>query len=182
MLGHQEHRPSDLRMPHAQHRPPDPRKPHHDRRLPKRSDGLSAAWGWQGVSRMSPRLRHVPWLAAATQGDLSGRWLLNPPLALSPRPPVWYHHLACPLYAGQSRVHGPPALRLALSPDAPGGGPRCRTGDAWGAQFGAVRRALPSLSHARQHGSLDAVLSGVPTGSGPAGAHLPGPGDADRWL
>jgi hypothetical protein len=45
----------------------------------------------------------------------------------------------------QSGVHGPAALRLALSPDAPRGGPRCPVSHMRGAQFGAVCGPLPSL-------------------------------------
>ena len=65
------------------------------------------------------------------------------------------------MYEVQSRVHGPPALRLALSPDAPGGGTRCLTGDAWGAQFGAVRRDLPYLSHGALSRGVWTILVGL---------------------
>ena len=50
------------------------------------------------------------------------------------------HHLACPVYKVQSGVHDPPPLRVALLPDAPGGGPRCPVGHAWWTEFGAVRQ------------------------------------------
>src|SRR6266511_3730765 len=61
---------ADLRMTHAHHQPPDPRKPDYHRGFSRRSDLRSAAGRWQGVSRMYPRLRHVPRLSAETQGDL----------------------------------------------------------------------------------------------------------------
>src|SRR5262245_19309804 len=38
-------------------------------------------------------------------------------------------------------------LRLTLSPDTTSGGPRRLAGNAWGAQFGAVCRDLPYLTH-----------------------------------
>jgi hypothetical protein len=45
------------------------------------------------------------------------------PLPLCARPPGRGHHLASPVYEMQSGVHGPTALRLALSLDVTGGGP-----------------------------------------------------------
>ena len=84
------------------------------------------------------------------------------PLALCPCPPGWAHHLACPVHHVQSGVHGPAALRLALSPDAPGGGPRCPVGDAWRTQFGAVRGDLAYLAH----GALSPGLCVWPPESG----------------
>ena len=47
------------------------------------------------------------------------RWVPDAPLALCPRPSGRGHHLAYPVHDVQSGVHGPPAFRLALSPDAP---------------------------------------------------------------
>ena len=62
-------------------------------------------------------------LSAETQGHLSRRWVPDPSLALCPRPPGWAHHLAAPVHDVSRGVHRAPALRLALSPDAPGGRP-----------------------------------------------------------
>ena len=112
----------------------------------RRSDLLSAAWRWQGVCRMCARLPPVPWLSAQTQGDLSRRRVPDAPLALCPCPSGWGHHLAHPVHDVSSGVHGPAPLRLALSPDATGGGPRCPVGHAWRPQFGAVRGDLPYLA------------------------------------
>ena len=74
----------------------------------------------------------VPWLSAQAQGDLSRRRVPDASLALCPCPPGWAHHLAHPVYEVQSGVHRPAALRLALSPDATGSGPRCPVGHPWG--------------------------------------------------
>ena len=102
----------------------------------------------------------------AHKASCGGGGCLPPPLPLYACPAGWSHHLACPVYAMQSGIHGPPALRLTLSPDAPGGRPRCLTGHAWRAQFGAVRCALPSLPMALYrlvcafgHSSLVTVLT-----------------------
>ena len=73
-----------------------------------------------------------------THGDLSRGRVSDPPLALRPCPPGWSHHLAHPVCEVQSGVHGPPALRLTLSLDAPRRRPQRPVGDAWGAEFGAV--------------------------------------------
>ena len=124
------------------------------------------AWRRQGVSRMCPRLPPGPRLSAQTQGDLSRGRVPDAPLPLCPCPSGWGHHLAYPVHDVQSRVHGPPPLRLALSPDATGGGPRCPVGHAWGPQFGAVRghlhispMALYRLVCAFGHQSLVTVLT-----------------------
>src|SRR2546429_953861 len=82
-----------------------------------------------------------------THAPLSGGSPPPPPLPLSPGPPGWDHHLAHPVYHVSRGVHRASALRLALSPDAPGGGPGCAVGDAWGAEFGAVCGPLPYLPH-----------------------------------
>src|SRR5712691_1676901 len=81
IVGHQQHRPSDLRMTHAQHDPPDPRKPDHHCRFSQRSDLLSAAWRRQGVCRMRARVPPRPWFSAHTQDDVSGRGMPDPPCA-----------------------------------------------------------------------------------------------------
>jgi hypothetical protein len=44
-------------------------------------------------------------------------------------------------------VYHSAACRLALPPDATGGGPRCSVSDPWRAQAGAVRGHPPSLPH-----------------------------------
>src|SRR5438067_1191319 len=93
----------------------DARKPHHHCRFPERSDVLPAAWRWEGVPRMCPRLRDVPGLSVHTQGDLS-RWRMpDTPLLLRPCPPRGAHHLADTVHDVSRRVHGSAALRLALS-------------------------------------------------------------------
>ena len=53
----------------------------------------------------------------------------------------------CPMHYLQSRLHGPAALRLALSLDATRGGARCAVGHPGWPQLGAVRGDLPYLSH-----------------------------------
>src|SRR4029450_2940989 len=58
--------PEDLGGTHGHSGATDASKPHHHRRLPERSDVLPAAWRWEGVPRMCPCLRHVPWLSAHT--------------------------------------------------------------------------------------------------------------------
>src|SRR4029077_15872698 len=103
---------------------------------------LSAAWRWQGVCRMRPRLSPGPRLSTRPQGDLSGRRVPDTPLALRPSPSGRAYHLAHPVHHVSRGVHGAPPLRLALSPDAPGGGPRCPTGDAWRTECRALCRAL----------------------------------------
>src|SRR5712692_497587 len=67
--------------------------------------------------------------------------------ALYACPSGWHLDLASPVYDMQSGVHRPPAFRPALSPDAPGGRPRCPVGYARWPQFGAVRGDLPYLAH-----------------------------------
>src|ERR671932_1076888 len=94
---------------------------------------------------MCPRLRDVPRLSIETQSHLSWGWMSDAPLALCPCPPGWRHHLADPMYHVSCGVHRPAAFYLALPPDASGGGPGCTVGHARRPQFGAVRRALPSL-------------------------------------
>src|SRR5215813_14369004 len=111
---------------------------------------------------MCPRLRPVSWLSAHTQGDLSGWRVADAPLPLHACPPGWGHHLASSMYEVQSRVHRPAPLCLTLSLDAPRGRPRCLTGNAWWAEFGAVRRALSYLPH----GALSPRLRVWPPPSG----------------
>src|SRR5262245_40592653 len=104
------------------------------------NDGKAfVAWVLAFILALGFQLRH--------QTNLSRRRVPNPPLPLHPRPPRWGHYLASPMYEVQSRVHGPPALRIALSPDAPGGRARRPAGHPRGPQFGAVRGDLPSLPH-----------------------------------
>src|SRR6266849_4491816 len=146
IVSHELTRPDARGVTHGHSGQGDARQPDYHRRFSQRSDVLSAAWRRQGISRVCPCLSPVPWLSAQTQGDLWWR-RPDPSLALCARPAGRSHHLAHPVYAVQSRVHGPPALRLTLSPDAPGGRPRCLTGNAWRAQFGTVRRHLPYLPH-----------------------------------
>src|SRR3989442_1917140 len=69
------------------------------------------------------------------------------PLPLRPCPPRWAHHLADTVHDVSGRVHGPAALRLALSFHATGGRPRCPVGHTRRPQFGVVCRHLPSLPH-----------------------------------
>src|SRR5712691_4844551 len=111
---------------------------------------------------MCPRLSLRPWFSAETQGDLSWRRVPDPPLALRPGPAGWTHHLASPMYDVPSGVYGAPPLRLALPPDAPGGGPGCAVSDARGAEFGALRGPLPYLAH----GTLSPRLCVRPPQSG----------------
>src|SRR5215471_16714780 len=115
-------RPDDLGVTYGHSSQTDARKPYHYCRFPERSDVLPAAWRWEGVPRMCPRLRHVSRLSARTQGDLSRRRVSHTPLPLCSCPAGWAHHLACPVHHVSRRVHGPAALRLALPSDAPGGG------------------------------------------------------------
>src|SRR5215217_6845704 len=56
----------------------------------------------------------------------------------------------------------PAPLRPPLSPDAPGGGPRCPVGHTRWPQFGAVRGNLPYLAH----GPLSPGLCVWPPGAG----------------
>src|SRR5713101_303129 len=111
---------------------------------------------------MRPRLSPGPGLSTRTQGDLSRRRVLDPALPLCPCPLGWGHYLADTVHDVQSGVHGPPPLRLALSPDAPGGGPRCPVGHTRWPQFGAVRGDLPYLAH----GPLSPGLCVWPPGAG----------------
>src|SRR2546427_10551140 len=67
------------------------------------------------------------------------------PLPLRPGPSEWGGDLADTVHDVQSGIHSPAAIYLALSPDVPGGGPRCLTGDAWRTEFGAVCRGLSHL-------------------------------------
>src|SRR5262245_52145518 len=92
-------------------------------------------------------LHHGPRLPTHAQGNLPREWVSHTPLTLYARPSRWHHYLEDTVYDMQSGVHGPPAFHHTLPPDAPGGRPRCLTSDAWRAEFGAVRRALPSLTH-----------------------------------
>src|SRR5215831_19716664 len=89
----------------------------------------------------------VPRLSARTQGHVSRRGVPDPPLPLCPRPAGWTHHLAAPVHHVSRGVHSPAPLRLALSLDAPGGGARRPLGDAWGPEFGTVRRDWAYLAH-----------------------------------
>src|SRR5919198_904592 len=91
-------------------------------------------------------------LSAHTQGSLSRRRVPDPPLPLRPGPAGWAHHLASPVHHVSRGVHDPPPLRLTLSPDATGGGPR------W-PQFGALCGDLPYLAH----GALSPRLCTRPT-------------------
>src|SRR6266404_7304628 len=108
---------------------------------------------------MCTGLHLVPRLSAHTQGALSRRWVPNPSLPLCPCPAGWCHHLAHPMYEVQSGVHRAPALRLALSPDATGGGSRCPVGHPWRPEFGTVRGDLPYLAD----GPLSPDLRSWPT-------------------
>src|SRR5215471_14362033 len=96
---------------------------------------------------MCAGLHPVHRLSARTQGHVSRRWVPDPPLPLCPRSSGWAHHLADPMHHVSRGVHGPAPLRLALSRDAPGGGAQCPLGDAWGAQFGTLRRHWAYLPH-----------------------------------
>src|SRR5215467_14261649 len=96
---------------------------------------------------MCPRLRAGPQLAVETQSHLLWGWLSDPALALCPCAPRWRHHLAHPVHHLSCGVHGPAPLHLALSSDASRGGPQRPLGDAWGVEFGTVRRHLPYLPH-----------------------------------
>src|SRR6266446_2647125 len=118
IVSHQLTRPDNRGVTHGHHSQTDPRKPDHYCGFSRRSDVLSAAWRWEGLSRVCPCLRAVSWLPAQAQGDLSWRRVPHPPLALCPRPSGWSDHLADTVHDVQSGIHGPPALRLALSPDA----------------------------------------------------------------
>jgi hypothetical protein len=93
---------------------------------------------------MRARFSPSPWLSTRTQGDLSRR-VFDPPLPLCPCPLGWGHYLACPVHDVHSGVYSPPALRLTLSPDAPGGGPQCPVGNVRWTQFGTVYGALRYL-------------------------------------
>jgi hypothetical protein len=48
--------------------------------------------------RMRARLSPGPWLSTRTQGDLSRRRVLDPPLPLYAGPAGWSYHLACPVH------------------------------------------------------------------------------------
>src|SRR6266446_4512677 len=96
---------------------------------------------------MCSRLRPVPRFSAETQDDLSRGRVPDAPLSLCPCPAGSSHHLACPVHHVQSGIHCPAPLRLALSLDATGGGPRRPVGHPWGAQFGAVCGHLAYLPH-----------------------------------
>src|SRR4029453_18343019 len=122
IVAHPLTRPDDLGVTHGASRQTDPRKPHHHCRFSRRSDLLSAAWRWQGVYRMRPRLSPGPGLSTGTQGDLSWRWVPDASLPLRPCPPGGAYHLAHPMHHVPRGVHGAPPLRLALPPDAPCGG------------------------------------------------------------
>lgn len=51
------------------------------------------------------------------RATLQWRRVPDAPLALFPGPSGWGLYLASPVHHVPSRVHGPPPLRLALSPD-----------------------------------------------------------------
>src|SRR5207249_4007032 len=108
---------------------------------------LPAAWRWEGVPRMCPGLRPGPGLSTQAQGHLSRGRVSHTPFALHACPSRWAHHLEDTVYAVQSGVHGAPALRLTLSPDATRGRSRCAVGHARGPQFGAVRGDLLYLPY-----------------------------------
>src|SRR6476660_3342360 len=81
-----------------------------------------------------------PWLSTPPQGDLSWRRVPHAPLPLRSGPSGWSHHLAPPVHHLQGGIHRAAALRLALSPDAPGDGAPSPVSDARWTEFGAVRR------------------------------------------
>src|SRR4030095_11301782 len=112
----------------------------------ERSGIFSAAWRSEGVPRMCPRLRAVPGLSTETQSHLSWRWMPDPPFALCARPSGRGHDLAAPVHDVSCRVHGPPALRLALSPDATRRGSRRPASATWRSQSGMVCGDLPPLA------------------------------------
>src|SRR5262249_9047637 len=114
-------------------------------------------------------------LSTHPHGELSRGRVSYPPLALCPCPAGWSHHLVGPVHKVQSRIHGPPAFRPALSLDATREGPRRLVSDAWRAQFGTGRGGLPS----RPDSPLPPGLYVWPPGAGdrpdavwPALAHL----------
>src|SRR6266511_4511850 len=114
---------------------------------------------------MCPRLRHVPRLSAETQSHLS-RWRMpDAPLALCPGPSGRAHHLASPVHDVSRGVHRAPALRLALSPDVPGGGPQRLASLAWRIEFGALRGDWSYLAD----GPLSCHLCVRPSESGGCG-------------
>ena len=73
------------------------------------------------------------------QGQLQQGREPDAPLPLCPSPAGGSHHLAGPAYHMPSGVYHPLPLRLTLSLEAAGRGPRCFVGDAWWPGFGAVR-------------------------------------------
>src|SRR5215813_4817935 len=155
-------RPDDLGVTHGHSSQTDANKPYHYCRFPERSDVLPAAWRWEGVPRICPRLRYVPRLSAETQSHLS-RWRIpDAPLALRPNPSGRAHHLASPVHDVSRGVHRAPALRLALSPDGPGGGPQRLASHAWRIEFGALRGHRSYLAH----GPLSSHLCVRPSESG----------------
>src|SRR5262245_43203335 len=85
-------------------------------------------------------------LLAETQSHLSWWRRSDAPLALRPGASGWAHHLASPVHDVSRGVHRAPARRLALSPDAPGGGRQRLASHAWRIEFGALRSHLSDLA------------------------------------
>jgi hypothetical protein len=100
--------------------------------------------------------------SAPPQGQLQRGREPDAPLPLCPYPLGRPHHLAGPVHHMPSGVHGPPPLRLALSSDATGRGPRCLVGDPRRSEFGAVCGDLPCLPD----GSLSPGMCFGPPGAG----------------
>src|SRR5262245_38505840 len=108
---------------------------------------------------MRARLHPVPGLSAQTQGDL-WRWRVpDTPLALCPRPSRWGYYLADAVHDVSRGVHSAPALRLALSPDAPGGGPQRLASHAWRIELGALRGHVSKVSRQRHGGDRERWFS-----------------------
>jgi len=61
--------------------------------------------------------------------------------------PPLVHYLAAPVHHVSCGIHRPAPLHLAVPPDASRGGSQCLTGDAWGAEFGAVCGHWAYLAH-----------------------------------
>src|SRR5215470_3580596 len=94
---------------------------------------------------MCPRLCAVPRLSVETQSRLSWGWMSDPSLTLCPCSPGGSHHLAHPVHHLSCGVHRPAPLHLAVSPDAPGSGPRYLVSDTRRTELGAVCGPLPYL-------------------------------------
>ena len=111
----------------------------------------------QSVCRMGPRLSPRSRLSAHTQGQLQRGWESDAPLHYARIRlgglTIW--RIQCTTCRAVFTIL---PLRLALSPDATGSGPRCLVGYTRRPQFGTVRGPLPYLT--------DGPLSyGVCTGS-----------------